>query len=234
MLVDGSGSINYDDPHNFDRIKKFMKAITRRLNVAKTGTHIGIILYSSNVQVISTFEQHIDVNSLEAVIDGMKPPGMGTLTGKGLDSVKTSLFSASARPEVPDVLLVITDGASQDDVLQPSASLRNMGVTIFAIGIGKNFNQKQLEDMATNPDSQHVFQAGFKALDSLIDTIINSVCQGKSMCPRIHVQGFWIALIYRGRGLGGALDRRKQTTRVFKRHAKLRSLTMIYNPGQNC
>lgn len=179
MLVDGSGSINYQNPQNFDRMKKFMKGISRRFNVAKDGTHIGIVLYSSNVQVVSPFEQHMTISSLEAVIDGMRYPGMGTLTGKGLNTVRTSLFGASARPGVPNVLLVITDGISQDDVLKPSASLRNMGVTIFSIGIGKNFNQKQLEDMATDPDTEHVFKADFKYLDTISDKIKDGVCQGK-------------------------------------------------------
>ena len=184
MLVDGSGSINYQEPRNFDRVKMFMKRIARRFNVAKDGTHIGIVLYSSNVQVVSSFEKHMDISSLEAAIDRMIYPGMGTLTGKGLRTVKTNLFDASARPGVPNVLLVMTDGISQDDVLKPSSSLRNMGVTIFSIGIGKNFNPRELEDIATDPDIDHVFKADFNSLHLLVDKIKDGVCQGKTICDQ--------------------------------------------------
>lgn len=181
ILLDGSGSINYRDPQNFDRMKKFVKEISRKFNVAKDGTHIGIVLYSSNVQVVSSFEQHMDLPSMEQVIDGIKYPGMGTQTGKGLNVVRQRLFGASARPGVPNVLIIITDGISQDQVTAPAATLRNMGVTIFCIGAGNNFSQKQLNDMATDPDSDHVFKADFKLLDSLVNRIKDMVCQGTTI-----------------------------------------------------
>lgn len=157
---------------------KFVKGIGRKFNIAKDGTHVGIVLYSSNVQVISRFEDHMSQQSLEQAIDGIKYPGQGTMTGKGLGVVHQQLFSASARPGVPNVLIVITDGASQDSVTKPAADLRNSGVTIFCVGVGPGFNVAQLNDMATDPDSDHVFKVDFKSLDTIVNKIKDMVCQG--------------------------------------------------------
>ena len=46
-------------------------------------------------------------------IDKISYPAKNTYTGEGLDLVRTGLFEVSARPGVRDILIVMTDGASQ-------------------------------------------------------------------------------------------------------------------------
>ena len=61
-----------------------------------------------------------------------------------------------------------------------------MGVTIFTLGLGESFDINQLNEMATDPNSKHVFTAEFSALDSpLIEKIKNNVCKGRFLCEAI-------------------------------------------------
>lgn len=101
------------------------------------------------------------------------------MTGKALKKAKEDLFDKSARPGVPNIAIVITDGKSRDDIDDPAQTLRDSGVTVISIGIGKNYDLKELEKMATDPDSQHLFKGKFDALSSEVDSIVDTACTGR-------------------------------------------------------
>ena len=69
----------------------------------------------------------------------------GTLTGKALDYVKVELFDKTGRQGVPKVLIVMTDGKSTDDVVNPANVLSEANITVFAIGIGRSYDMQQLQ-----------------------------------------------------------------------------------------
>ena len=57
---------------------------------------------------------------------------------------------------VRDILVVITDDGSDDDIAVPTNALKEDGVTIFSVGIDR-YVRGQLNEMASDPDSDHVF-----------------------------------------------------------------------------
>ena len=128
---------------------------------------------------MSRFDEHNSLSEIVDIIDKIVYPGGGTKTGQALVEAKT-LFDSGARKGVSNIACVITDGKSKDDISVPAQELRNSGVTVFSVGIGKNYDVKELEDMATDPDSQHVFKADFDALKNIENTIVDSACKGKS------------------------------------------------------
>lgn len=113
ILLDGSGSIDFQSPGNFEKCKTFLKNLVSSFNVAKDGTHVGLVVFSSNADIIFSFEKYLDANSMMAAIDKIQYPEQGTYTGKALDLVRTGLFEVSARQGVRDILIVMTDGASR-------------------------------------------------------------------------------------------------------------------------
>lgn len=62
----------------------------------------------------------------------------GTFTGLALDHALTVSLSESNgnRPDVPDLMLLLTDGRAADDVKTPADSLRAAGVQV-SIGMSK-------------------------------------------------------------------------------------------------
>ena len=147
--------------------------------VSKAGTHVGVVVFSKFARLEFGFEQFYDQASIRQAINNIRYLNSGTFTGNGLRKVKSNLFERSARQGVPNVLIVLTDGASQDDIVQRSHDLHNMGVIVFCIGVGSNIDRSQLNVMATDPDSEHVFTANFDALDSVIDAIREKTCKGE-------------------------------------------------------
>ena len=127
---------------------------------------------------MSGFDEHYTESEILSTIEGISYPGGGTYTGGALKKAKLELFEKSARAGVPNIAIIITDGKSSDNIGDPAQQLRDSGCTVFSVGIGKNYDKEQLREMATNPDSQHVLEADFDALDSIVDTIVDTSCKG--------------------------------------------------------
>ncbi|XP_068680125.1 von Willebrand factor A domain-containing protein 2-like [Montipora foliosa] len=178
FLIDGSGSIEQARRGNFKKELNFVKQIVNGFKVCKKSTHVGVIIFSSNAKVISGFDEHYDKRSVLAAIDSIPYPGAGTKIGKALDLARTQLYSKSARSGIPNMLIVLTDGQSMDQVTGPAQRLRDSGVTIFAVGIGGGYNLAELKAMATDPDSQHVYRASFNNLNAIVQSIKNRACLG--------------------------------------------------------
>ena len=95
---------------------------------------------------------------------------------------KKTPFSPGDRPNVPNVAIIVTDGQSGNPPLTASEAkkARDAGITILAIGVGSGARTSELNAMATDPDSTHVYKAdNFDALTSLQALLSTKACEGK-------------------------------------------------------
>lgn len=87
------------------------------------------------------------------------------------------------RPDqgIPKVVVLLTDGYSNGRaVADPANQLRNLGVNIFSIGVGSYVNPAELNLIATDPDSTHVFRmSSFNDLAGWVDKLSAVSCDGK-------------------------------------------------------
>ena len=86
------------------------------------------------------------------------------------------------------IAIVITDGQQTTDrgpfrnLRDASSGIKYQKVTVYSLGIGKNVDRQQLEDIASS--SSKVFVAeSFKTLAPYAQTIVQSSCPGKSSLP---------------------------------------------------
>ena len=90
------------------------------------------------------------------------------------------MFSGD-RPTVPNVAIIVTDGQSNNPPLTAieARKARAKGITILALGVGHGIRKSELNEMATDPDSSHVYTAdNFDALASLQALLSNKACEG--------------------------------------------------------
>ena len=108
-------------------------------------------------------------------------PRTGARTGRALRRAYRRLFKRSRRrgPRLAKIIVVITDGRSLDDVHKVSKQLRSHGIVIFSVGVGRYFNARELDSMATDPDNAHVFTSDFKQLRYIANELKKSICRGK-------------------------------------------------------
>ncbi|XP_044193615.1 collagen alpha-1(XII) chain-like [Thunnus albacares] len=110
-------------------------------------------------------------------------------TGRALSHIQYDLFQPNKgmRSDSQKILILITDGESQDDVSLDSQRLRDDGIEIYTIGV-KNVNETQLRTIASDPDEIHMFSV----IDSsfLLDIVANltiNLCNSANSLGRQRV-----------------------------------------------
>uniref|UniRef100_A0A8C3B5Q7 VWFA domain-containing protein n=1 Tax=Cairina moschata TaxID=8855 RepID=A0A8C3B5Q7_CAIMO len=180
FLIDGSGSIQ---PTDFDDIKTFVNETTRMFQVGANNVRIGVVQYASEPRTEFVIGQHNQMDDLIKAISNIEQIGGGTRTGDALIYMK-SLFQTASRENVPQFLVVITDGRSEDEVKQAAGELRQQGISIYAIGI-KEAVQQQLEEIAETRERVY-FVNDFDSLKNIKEGIVQNICS-TNVCKNVKV-----------------------------------------------
>lgn len=139
-----------------------------------------MVQYSDDPYPEFQLTDHRDKNSLLAAVQNLAHRKGGTKTGKAIDFLWTEYFTkeAGSRAErrVPQIAVVITDGKSTDDVLEPASRLRQHGVIVFAIGVGE-FSRTQLITIANWPSERFVLTTvSYQKLQDQTNNLLKTVC----------------------------------------------------------
>ncbi|KAI9532422.1 hypothetical protein NQZ68_031945 [Dissostichus eleginoides] len=173
FLIDHSGSIH---PNDFEDMKKFMIEFLNTFRIGPQHVRIGVVKYADSPDLEFDLTAHSDVKSLENAVEAIRQIGGGTETGRALTSMvphyDRALFTRGH--EVPEYLVVITDGKSADEVKVPAEQVRAQGVTVYAIGL-KSADPVQLQEIAGDP-KRTFFANNFDALTPIKDDIITDIC----------------------------------------------------------
>ncbi|KAK3721427.1 hypothetical protein QZH41_020681, partial [Actinostola sp. cb2023] len=183
FLIDGSGSIEWQGRGNFQKVITFVKQIVNEFEISQHDTHVGVVLFDHTAKVVFGFHNYTDKNYIMRQISTINYPGGGTRTASALSIAHNDLYKTSSRNGISKTLIVLTDGDSIDNVKDPAQKLRDLGVTIYAVGIGSKINEDELKEMATDPDADHVFTSGFNNLGTIVQAIKDKVCQGEDTPP---------------------------------------------------
>lgn len=173
FLIDGSTSIRMKE---FEQIQEFMLAVIDMFSIGPDNVQVGAVQYSHKKKV--EFDIHVysnDVDLRKAVLNLRQLKG-NTYTGAALDFILPIIREGRKRrsSEVPCHLIVLTDGRSHDDVLEPAERLRAEQITIHAIGIGKA-NQTQLLQIAGRKERVN-FGQNFDSLKSIQNEVVHRIC----------------------------------------------------------
>uniref|UniRef100_A0A3P9JVC7 Matrilin 2 n=1 Tax=Oryzias latipes TaxID=8090 RepID=A0A3P9JVC7_ORYLA len=157
FVIDGSKSLG---PANFELVKQFVNSIVDSLDISRTGTHVGLIQYSTKVRTEFTLGQYVTGDSIKQAVGRMQYMGRGSRTGSALRHMFESSFSSreGGRPNTQQVTIVFTDGRSQDDVSEWASKAKSSGITIYALGIGKAIEQ-ELREIASEPNEMYLYYA---------------------------------------------------------------------------
>ena len=178
FLVDGSESIDTPHPGNFKKSLGFVRNITETFRISDEEVRVGLVVFSTDVKTVFPFNKYHDIEGIQQAIESVWYPSAGTLLGKGLMGVKRDLFGY-ARPGVPRILVVLTDGKSRDKVEEPAKILRAMGVHVVAVGVGPFLDRGQLNAIASEPKGEHVVTASdFSSLGKVIKRVEKEICKG--------------------------------------------------------
>ncbi|VCX40800.1 unnamed protein product, partial [Gulo gulo] len=194
FMVDGSWSIGDE---NFNKIINFLYSTVGALNkIGADGTQVAMVQFTDDPRTEFKLNAYNTKETLLDAITRISYKGGNTKTGKAIKHVRDSLFTAESgtRRGIPKVIVVITDGRSQDDVNKISGEMQSNGYSIFAVGVA-DADYSELVSIGSKPSSRHVFFVDdFDAFKKIEDELITFVCETASAtCPLVYKDGIDIA-----------------------------------------
>ncbi|XP_041434579.1 collagen alpha-3(VI) chain isoform X2 [Xenopus laevis] len=152
FLIDGSDNVT----PNFRALQTFLQRVVESLDVGQDKIRIAVVQYSESPRQAFLLNTHQDSQGVLNAIQRLTPIGGTSLnTGNALDYVTRNVFTRTAGSRaaegVPQFLILLTTGKSQDDVRSPATSLKSSGVIPFAIGTNRA-DKTELQTISFMPD----------------------------------------------------------------------------------
>ena len=194
FLIDGSGSIRDANPadgsfDNWNLLLQFVANVIDRL--PRSGTRVGAVLFSDRGELLFRLNQYSDLADARDAILRTRYPGANTNTSGGLYVVRSQLFNVNNgdRPNVPNLLIAITDGKSTFDnerTIPIAEDLRGDGVNIVAVGITNSVDENELRGISSLPQVQnrnYFTSPDFQQLENIIENLLASACVVTTLPP---------------------------------------------------
>ncbi|XP_015288507.3 collagen alpha-3(VI) chain isoform X6 [Macaca fascicularis] len=152
FLIDSSEGVR---PDGFAHIRDFVSRIVRRLNIGPSKVRVGVVQFSNDVFpefYLKTYRSQAPV--LDAIRRLRLRGGSPLNTGRALEFVARNLFvkSAGSRIEdgVPQHLVLVLGGKSQDDVSRFAQVIRSSGIVSLGVG-DRNIDRAELQTITNDP-----------------------------------------------------------------------------------
>lgn len=178
FLLDGSGSVR---SYDFLQMKSFVINLIKKL--LKKNTWFAIAQFSSSCKIHLNFNEFQRTTTWESQVNRITQLQGGTQTASAINMLLDQLFvdRGGSRPNAKKILIVITDGESQDRYQLPTViqKANDRGIIRYAIGVGSAFNSYQARNelnQIASSTSDHVFRVdNFAALERISSTLEKNI-----------------------------------------------------------
>ncbi|XP_029466319.1 von Willebrand factor A domain-containing protein 2 isoform X2 [Rhinatrema bivittatum] len=155
FLLDGSYSIGKG---SFERSKHFAIKLCDTLDISPDKVRVGVLQYSASPRLEFPLDAHSTRQEVKRETKNIAFRGGSTETGLALKYVLRKGFPGGRGSSVPKILILLSDGRSQGQVLPSARELKESAVTIFAVGV-RFPRWEELHSLASEPVEQHVLSA---------------------------------------------------------------------------
>uniref|UniRef100_A0A3B5QEU7 VWFA domain-containing protein n=1 Tax=Xiphophorus maculatus TaxID=8083 RepID=A0A3B5QEU7_XIPMA len=156
--------------------------MVEKLTVGERKDQVSVVQYSNEPSVEFLLNTH---KSQQSAADSLKTirhkGGRSRNTGAALNYVKENVFTPSSgsrrQQGVPQTLVLLTSGRSNDDVRKAAENLKEIGVMMFVVGIK---NADILEMQSVSQEASHAFLAADSSdMSDTEQEILTSIQTGK-------------------------------------------------------
>lgn len=172
FLLDGSSNVGET---NFPYVRDFVMNIVNSLDVGSDNIRVGLVQFSDTPVTEFSLNTYQTKAELLAHLRQLQlQGGSGLNTGSALSYVHANHFTEAGgsriRERVPQLLLLLTAGQSEDSYLQAANALARAGILTFCVG-ARQANKAELEQIAFNPSLVYLMD-DFSSLPALPQQLI--------------------------------------------------------------
>ncbi|KAG8442860.1 hypothetical protein GDO86_011609, partial [Hymenochirus boettgeri] len=181
LVIDSSTSI---DENEYNEMKKFLTSLVNKSDVGPNNVQFGALKYSDKQTELFHLNKYKTKQEIVNHINSDTIQTGNTHTAEALHFSKqffTEKHGSRKSSGVPQIVIVITDGESQDNynLNDTARKLEKEGIVIYAIGI-KDANTNELKTMAGSKGKWFMV-ANFSGLHDILEKVSEGVCN-KTEC----------------------------------------------------
>ncbi|XP_021110892.1 collagen alpha-1(XX) chain isoform X3 [Heterocephalus glaber] len=176
FLVDGSWSVGHS---HFQLVKDFLASVISPFEIGPNQVQVGLTQYSGDPQTEWDLNSFRTREEVLAAVHSLRYKGGNTFTGLALSHVLGYNLKPAAglRAEAAHLVILVTDGKSQDDVHAAAHTLQGLDVEVFTVGV-KNADEAELKLLASQPQDITVHNVlDFPQLATLAGLLSRLICQ---------------------------------------------------------
>jgi Ca-activated chloride channel family protein len=182
IIIDKSTSMR---GQRLDQVRSATLAILKDL---EPGDSACIVAFSDRAEVIVSHDQARDMATARSRLSLLQAGG-GTEIGQGLELGMTELQKTFSKEGV-NHLILLTDGRTYGDeelCLQIAERAAEKGITLNGVGIGADWSDRLLDDIASRSGGNVLFLDTPKAITDLLQRIFDSL--SKVFASRVRLEG---------------------------------------------
>jgi Mg-chelatase subunit ChlD len=186
FILDSSGSLRAD----YGKEKDFLKALAASFGIGVNASRAGVVTFSYFTEHSIRMKDHDNLVSFNEAVDKIPLMGSTTRIDKALRLAQKELFSLvnGARPGVPKLLILLTDGSQtrDADAEEPgdiAEEIRKSGVKVVVVGIGSGVNKTELSHLSGGGANLYT-AASFDELIGIpfVTEVTRSACSNGMYC----------------------------------------------------
>lgn len=149
---------------------------------------VSVISFSDRAEMVLTPEQSKDFKTARARL-GLLQAGGGTEIAQGMEAGFEAL-QTNFRENTVNHMVLLTDGRTygdEDDCVSLATKAASEGITINCVGIGSDWSDRLLDDIASRTGGNVVFMNSPRAIQDLLGDIFSSL--GQVVAKRVRIDG---------------------------------------------
>jgi len=190
LVLDQSTSIVVGDPNYgnwYVQVLGFAKRIASAFPIDKNLTQVGLVKFSSGVEIVFHLNTYGDPDSLLRAISNVDINGGQTNIAAALRTVRVVMITQEngARNGVPKIVIIITDGTANREAhqtLEEAKKTKDAGIIIYTVGVTNKTDEVELRQIASTPD-YYFFASNFTQLNSVLQYLVENSCKEAATLP---------------------------------------------------
>ncbi|CAO2633740.1 Collagen alpha-4(VI) chain, partial [Lemmus lemmus] len=167
-------------PQNFQKVKNFLHSVVLGLDISSHQVQVGLVQYSDNIYPVFQLKQSSQKSMVLEWIQNLSYSTGGTNTGSALEFIRanylTEMSGSRAKDGVPQIVILVTDGESNDEVQDAADQLKRDGVFVYVVGINVQ-DVQELRKIASEPFEKFLFNTeNFSILQEFAGSLLQALC----------------------------------------------------------
>jgi len=186
FVLDRSGSMAGQ------KLEYTKKAVSFAINHLEAGDTVSVVTFDNEVDLLIPATRVANKDQLIARISHLQPGGTTNLSGgliEGADQIRKN----RSEEQVNRVIL-LTDGLANQGITDPVRlvemvkDIRNSGISLSTLGVGEDFDEDLLVDLAEAGDGNFYFIASPDAIPSIFEKELKGLLSVIGQNPILHIK----------------------------------------------